>query len=61
MKLQIQDVDILQPQNKLLHDEFVFEIPVVQVADSGQELFRHKVNETKVGNFLDSYFKNTSL
>jgi glutaredoxin len=61
VKLQIQDIDILQPQNKNFHDEFVFEIPVVQLADSGEELFRHRLNESKVSNFLDSYFKGTSL
>jgi hypothetical protein len=49
------------PENKAFHDEFVFEIPVVQVASTGEELFRHRVNESKVGQFLTNYAKETSL
>lgn len=58
--LSLQQINILEPQNKALHDEFVFEIPVVQLS-TGEELFRHRVNETKVSKFLDDYLKESSL
>lgn len=46
-KIKVENVDIMKwPENKELHDQFMFDIPVGFV--KGKELFRHRVDDDLV-------------
>lgn len=46
-KIKVENVDIMKwPENKDLHDQYMFDIPVGFV--KGKELFRHRVDEDEV-------------